>query len=108
MRLPRMTTRRWMIAVAVVVIVTLACRHFAFRALAVHHRSKTTWSIAMTNRGCISKDHNGKRMTGAEVNASPWHEEVSTIYERAAARPWLPVEPIPPEPPPPTEVDLDR
>ena len=108
MRLPRMTKRRWMIAAAIVMVVTLACRHFAFRALATHHRSRTTWSLSATDPGCISVDHNGKGMTGADVKASPWHEEVSEIYERAAARPWLPVEPIPPEPPPPMEVDLVR
>jgi hypothetical protein len=100
MQLLPKTTRRWMIAVVLsaLAIAMLACRYLIFRLLAAYHRSKTAWSIAFTNRGCISLDYSGKRMTDAEAKASPWHWQVSDIYERAAARPWRPVEPIPPEP----------
>jgi hypothetical protein len=100
MRLLPMTTRRWMIAVVlpVLAIAMLACRYLIFRLLAAYHRSKTAWSIAFTDEGCISLDYSRKGMTDAEAKASPWHRRVSDIYERAAARPWRPVEPIPKEP----------
>jgi hypothetical protein len=107
MLLPRMTTRRWMIAVAIVGIGLLACRYFVFRALAAYHESKTAWSIACTDRGCIYRDHNGKFMTRADVAASPWHEKVSKIYRSAARRPWLAAEPIPPEPPEPPILEIE-
>jgi hypothetical protein len=88
-----------MVAVVVpaLAIAILACRFLILRSLAAYHRSKTTWSIALTDEGCIYMDCSGKRMTGTEVKASPWHKRVSEIYVTAAARPWRPVEPIPPE-----------
>ena len=97
MPLPQTTKRRWMV-VAAVVLGSLACRYFALRSRAAYHYAKTTWSVSLTDRGCVYQDQNGKYMTSAEVKASPWHKKVSEIYRRAASRPWLPVEPIPPDP----------
>jgi hypothetical protein len=99
MRLPRITTRLWMIAVVLpaMAIATLACWYLIFRSLAAYHRSQTASCIAVTDQGCISLDYSRKRKTDAEAKASPCHWRVSDIYERAAARPWRPVEPIPPE-----------
>jgi hypothetical protein len=82
------------VVVPALAIAMLACRYRVFRSLAAYHRSKTTRYISLTNRGCIYTAYSGKRMTGAEVKASPWHKRVSEIYERAAVWPWRPVEPF--------------
>jgi hypothetical protein len=48
-----MTTKRWIVPVVVVSPSLLSCRYFSFSAVAAYHESKTVWSIALTNRGCI-------------------------------------------------------
>jgi hypothetical protein len=90
MRLPRMTTRRWMIVVAVVgIALGMIERHERFRWIAVRHR------------GNVPKNLPGIKPVGMEDKVwrlFEWHESMARKYERAARYPWLPVEPDPPEP----------
>jgi hypothetical protein len=93
MRLPRMTTRRWMIAVAAV---ALAC---AVR-VALNERSRRFTRIAqgyddifIGRSGPISILRDRKL-----VETIKWRLKMGRKYRRAARYPWLPVEPDPPEP----------
>src|SRR3954451_14919639 len=97
MRLPRMTTRRWMIAVAVV---ALACA----ATIALMERSRRFARIARDHAGAgpvISYVH---IVSGDETRLSwgrrvkSWHAEMAKKYQYAARYPWLLVEPDPPPP----------
>jgi hypothetical protein len=83
MRLPRMTTRRWMVAVAVAAVLSalggeLWRRSVAYSALADRYFGRAAiWSDTKK----IDRDM-----------------ALSDRYRRAARYPWLPVEPDPPEP----------
>ena len=95
MRLPRMTTRRWMVAVAVVGIALAVTfeRRDRFRKIAVHHRAEFMKLIPKMNK--ISYQGDDPLMLLME-----WHESMRLKYERAALRPWFPVRPDPPMPEP--------
>jgi hypothetical protein len=114
MRLARMTTRRWMIAVAVVAVALGAeltrRRSREFRELARYHAGEggfylghaRLWDRARGG-GCMEL-HAGASAEDYAL-AARWarrcaaHEsELSRKYERAAWLPWLPVEPDPPSP----------
>jgi hypothetical protein len=91
MRLPRMTTRRWMVAVAGVALlvgafVTLQRAAYFMRLAAAHehfaHHLRSTAGPA------------------GDQTAAEHNERLARRYQRAAARPWLPVEPDPPPPEP--------
>ena len=105
MRLPRMTTRRWMIAVAVVgLLCLLGHRRRAFESRATYHESRqihiiegSGWLPGEQPEGCVYFDGHGRRMTREEVRLSDWHKSLADKYRRAALYPWLPVEPDPPE-----------
>ena len=89
MKLPRLTIRRLMVAVAVVAA-PLACGAWAarraatFREISAYHALE--WSRIDT--------------TGTqEVDArAEWHRAMEMKYRDAARYPWLPVAPDPPEP----------
>jgi hypothetical protein len=87
MRLPRMTTRRWTIAVAVVALLLGAYvtwhRAVHFIRLAALHAAE-----AQMIRSSPSDD----------PRLADYHEGLARKYERASARPWLLVDPDPPEP----------
>jgi hypothetical protein len=100
MRLPRVrfTVRRIMLAVAVVAIVLgglrLWCLSAHYRALAEVHRQKADEVVRGTYAGPGGSYH-------LEWCAWPspnkeYHLRLKENYERAASRPWLPVEPDPP------------
>jgi hypothetical protein len=94
MRLPRMTTRRWMIAVAGVGIVLgasveLQRRHDRFLHLAKHHEMQ---SFKLTDDTGLD----ARMWSDAKFE---WHRRLGEKYRRAATSPWLPVEPDPPAPP---------
>jgi hypothetical protein len=90
MRLPRMTTRRWMVAVAIMGIVlgvTIERRN-RFRKIAAHHRAELMKLVSRMNP--FSGDRSWRPLE--------WHESMARKYERAARFPWLPVKPDAPGP----------
>jgi hypothetical protein len=98
-----MTTRRWIAAVTVVAtamasIVLPLYRRWSFGSLAAYHQSKGVYGYACSRTSWALIDCNGKVMTPAEVKAADWHRALAEKYREAAAHPWLPVEPDPPEP----------
>ena len=124
MRLPRMTTRRWMIAVAVVgLLCLLVHRSRSFAARAAYHESRmvarmfpdlgrhlgreipgadiNAEMLARSLNGRLAHvyfDRNGKEMSTDEVKAAIWHEAMARKYREVACYPWLPVMPDPPMP----------
>ena len=84
MRLPRMTTRRWMVVVVVAspllgVFVTLRRAAHFMRLAKVHEQ------LARLLRSTTGPSADPK---GADHN-----ERLARKYQRAAARPWLAIEP---------------
>jgi hypothetical protein len=107
MQLPRMTTRRWLIAVAVVAVCLgsgiLITRSRSYAALCAFH--------AEGEKECrrIVEAFEGRRLDAAvwkdwiaharrARRLLPYHAALRRKYELASRRPWLPVEPDPPEP----------
>jgi hypothetical protein len=92
-----MTTRRWMIAVAVVglicaVSVFLKERRERFARIAWRHVHAVELSHLV---------HGGPaapQFLLRKKRVMVWHKEMARKYEYAARYPWLPVEPDPPEP----------
>ena len=113
MRLPRMTTRRWMIAVAVVGLlmggaiggVRLKRRHDFFLARVRQHDQEEarfrSWeqnlASAMESLPSSPRDPFLLRWERVRLHAA-YHKELKNKYEHAARYPWLPVEPDPPMP----------
>ncbi len=92
MRLPRMTTRRWMIAVAVVAagcaaVASLTERRERFARIAARHAA-----VFMTPTSPFPDPDRGS------AKRVDWHLKMRDEYWRAARYPWLPVEPDPPLP----------
>jgi hypothetical protein len=116
MRLPRMTIRRWMIAVLAVAILLTAekiRRNWRERRLkaAAYLAEAKSWSddASKVERMMVlprSRSDPASRQTlaGLEKVARNYRDfersnrELASKYERAARHPWLPVEPDPPEP----------
>jgi hypothetical protein len=90
-----MTTRRWMVAVAMIAFaiesVKIGERWLSYRQRAVYHARLAETGMDLAPSG------------DAALILSPrdiaYHGELKVKYERAATRPWLPVEPDPPPPP---------
>ena len=113
MRLPRMRTQRWIIAVAAIGLiigagVLLKQRRDYFLALVQSHQKEVASSTA---RGNALKSRFGgtSGMTleeitrlhddyGRMMDRADHHASLARKYERAARYPWLLVEPDPPEP----------
>jgi hypothetical protein len=110
MRLQRMTTRRWMVVVAVVgLFCTLEHRRRVFGALAKFHESRAccleAWvcgplngpsdSVFKDELGRVRLDADWRVMTRDEVRAAGWHASLADKYRYASRYPWLPVEPDP-------------
>jgi hypothetical protein len=97
MRLPRMTTRRWMIAVVLAALILWAARLLslsaAYREQAIHYQGGPLGStpILMGPIGSHSVSHppSGRRL---------WAQRMAEKYLHASRFPWLPVEPDTPEP----------
>jgi hypothetical protein len=107
MRLPRMTTRRWMIAVAIFgalagLGVALERRREGLEALALEHQSKMmglgVGSGPPSGLGLLGWAPDRRSLTPSERARDEWHFRMMSKYRTAASRPWLPVEPDPPEP----------
>ena len=101
MRLPRMTTRRWMIAVVLVAVSIQpirwhvkwsgACLWLAERRAA----RKSFRTIVVPGRGSVRINRNGEVIS---PERDRWYAATSQKYYRAALFPWLPMAPDPPEP----------
>jgi hypothetical protein len=105
MRLPRMTTWRWMVAVAVVGLlmgaaiggVRLKQRRDLFLALGTNHAQQE----AHYGREMLIRVEPDTHLVVQEYVCPghvDYHARLARKYERAARYPWLPVEPDPPEP----------
>jgi hypothetical protein len=103
MRLTRMTTRRWMIVVAIVgLLCLLEHRRRSFESLAAYHQSRLGGFVIVQSLDDLSLirlfRRDRKPLTTDEAKVATWHEAMARKYRQAARNPWLPVEPDPPEP----------
>jgi hypothetical protein len=104
MRLPRMTIRRWIVTVVVLASVMGALTEVN-RELrqAYRYRDIASW-YAMAekmNRGGTVTFPGGITFSGGSgEKLAGYYEELKRKYERAAARPWLPIQPDAPLPEP--------
>jgi hypothetical protein len=121
--LPRMTTRRWMVAIAIVaalLAVGVYQSHVAdqwcavaakYRAVAECHESQSHavagarhWSGPLDGDstisiGCVGCGPEGdEELKGRDLAIFLWHQRLSKKYETAAFCPWIAVPPDPPEP----------
>jgi hypothetical protein len=113
MRFPRMTTRRWMLAVAAVAVVAgvliATVRHRPRRTARIHADAERYYSHVARECRQIARAETklkadearflSKRIDWYDRKTS-YHRELKLKYERAALRPWLPLQPDPPEPEP--------
>jgi hypothetical protein len=101
MRMPRMTTRRWMIAVVLVGVLIQAIRWHvkwsrAYRWLAEERAARKSFrTIVVAGKGPIRINRRGEEISPERER---WYAATSDKYYRAALFPWLPVEPDPPQP----------
>jgi hypothetical protein len=97
MRVPRMTTRRWMIAVALTAVLSggldLYRRSVDLAALAEMHdlMARKSWT-----RGSLVGPRGAIGHVEYPTPLTDHHTRLRDKYRRAAARPWLPVAPDPP------------
>jgi hypothetical protein len=91
MRLPRITMRQWMVAVAVVGIVlgVTTERRKRFKQIADYHQAEFV-KLSRRMKPFARQDR--------AWHPLEWHERMERKYERAAAYPWLPVQSDPPRP----------
>src|SRR5215813_6576698 len=114
MRLPRMTTRRWMIVVAAGAVVGASARLATLRArFLLIARWRAEDAIDARDLAKFWDDHAAQDTRSAEGSAyaravaasararAAWNDRMKRKYEQAARYPWLPVEP---DPPPPSSV----
>jgi hypothetical protein len=114
MRLPRMTARRWMIAVAVVGLPTgviIAGYRQAERRDLLLYRARCHTEMArsyessrpgvIAHLGCpkaIYQRAELRHLLEILPRRIAYHEAMARKYQDAALHPWRPVEPDPPEP----------
>ena len=105
MRLPQMTTGRWMIAVAVVALLMTGAfeverarrRADEYRMLAARYAMYQAFSLAEVK---LYRENHFIQLETRERARASHYGALAAKYQRAARYPWLPVEPDPPEPPP--------
>ena len=112
MRQPRMTTRRWMVAVAIVAILIgvgleLSRRSRRFARLAADHSNGALEHFGTLmafgggpppNRDVPPAGLGPARYLHRAKALLNYHSELTEKYQRAARYPWLAVAPDPPEP----------
>jgi hypothetical protein len=110
MRLPRMTTRRWMVAVTVVAVALAAGmlfrRHRFLRERADHYEKRAregVYRAAIARELALAEseqemDSPQWAAFALEAKDRDWDPRLLEKYRRAARYPWLLVEPDPPEP----------
>jgi hypothetical protein len=114
MRRPRLRfrLRRMMAGVAILavffgVVVALRRKSEVFRRDSqVHARKAQTyadvgWGLQRFKEGDARVDEANQRLASRYWHLHTYHRQLKGKYERAAARPWLPVVPDPPPPPEP-------
>lgn len=102
MPLPRMTSWRWMIAVAVAAVVAFAPGLWTIIERSVQYHSIMRFHAVEADRGLanmeslIGRDdiENAARL----ARQVEYHFDLMRKYKRAAFLPWLPAPPDPPEP----------
>src|SRR5262249_21597887 len=113
-QLPRMTMRRWMIAVAVVGVPTAAIiasdRQAERRDLLLYRarphtetarKYESSTPAIIAHLGCpkaIYQRAELRHLLEIQPRRIAYHEAMARKYRDAARHPWLPVEPDPPEP----------
>jgi hypothetical protein len=105
MRLPRMTTQRWMIAVAVVAIIMTTVgirrRQNEFLQLAAYHKKEWSHIVGRVSDDGVTwlrYDPLKRDWRLSSASESVYHAQMREKYEHAARYPWLPVAPDPPPP----------
>jgi hypothetical protein len=107
MRLPRMTTRRWMIAVAIFAVGLATVAHFrglVLRQRAAYHEkieklvTASVGDLAPAAMWPKAAQVRAKAAVRANAAIRDRHARLKEKYWRAAHHPWLPVEADPPEP----------
>jgi hypothetical protein len=112
MQLPRMTTRRWMTAVAVVALLMgaglgVGRRSWRFARLSAHHTNAALehfgTQMALGGWPPQLQDLSFAELARVQILCRAralvnYHSGLTQKYERAARYPWLPVEPDLPEP----------
>lgn len=104
MRMPRMTTRRWMAAVLAVAIaltigIKLGRRRREYLRRAAWHAELGRYGGDIFGDGVVLRSRPRTRpriMTS--LKRIEHHQRLAEKYRDASVRPWLPVEPDPPEP----------
>jgi hypothetical protein len=114
--LPRMTTRRWMVAIAIVAALLAVKVHLSLVAeqyiyIAEDHESQSRavagarhWSGPLdgdTNIsiGCLGCGPDGdEELKGRDLAIFLWHKKLSKKYQTAALCPWISVPADPPKP----------
>jgi hypothetical protein len=112
MRLPRMTTRRWMALVAVAGVTLTGLRFWQLRIDYQHRseayaaneeacRSNAEWSKMSASRlarsvGLEERVRAAGATREAEKTLAEYYADLKVKYARAADRPWLSVPPDPP------------
>ena len=105
MRRPRMTTRRWMIVVGLVAAVLgvfrLFERSYTYAYWAGRHAEAERFcrqGINVYEAGQLSRHPYTVQRIERYRRLIPFHAAMRRKYESAMHRPWLAVEPDPPEP----------
>ena len=89
MLLPRFTTRRLMVVVAVVAVMLTI-------SIAFWRRSEAFVRLSTSHSEAAARLHPPRQH--GPIPRADWHDQLGRKYRAAAARPWLPV---PRDPPPP-------
>ncbi len=97
MRLHRMTTRRWMVAVAAVALLLWVASLLSLSAM---YRDKAAQydSELLGDMPILMGPRERHRFVLPRRAHTLWATEMANKYRRASWCPWLPVEPDPPEP----------
>src|SRR5690348_8766850 len=109
MRFPRFTIRQLMLAIVLVAVLTWCGRVGAawksYRDTArFHAASKAAIDKDLAPYLRIQQEYGGgfcgitARWMAAASDRAEWHRAMNEKYQRAAGRPWRPVEPDPPAP----------
>ena len=97
MRLPRMTMRRWMIAVVFAALILSAARLLLLSA-AYRERARPYEAAALGATPILMGPNGSHSIPWHRSAHDLWAESMAEKYLHASRFPWLPVEPDPPEP----------
>ena len=101
MRLPRMTTRRWMIAVAILAVGLATVAHhrgLGLRQRAAYHETIELEAATVGELALAARWPKAAAQVRANAATRDRHARLKEKYWRAARYPWLPVGADPPEP----------